>query len=218
MDAETAQLDALKKERSQMAADSETLQKRLETLAPKSPIAKLSGVIRDMPLMGFINPSEKVQQIVVSDVLTEMPPLRVTTIDRCTTCHINIAKKDFTAEKVIAYLEEQAATVAEDATARQARDDRRSAARERSRARCSGDAGVLARVDAEAHPRNIGKQAGRIGTLARSVGKDKPITVNYSGKLSRSLNTTQSSRRFAGRKQAGPVLLAVIQELGNALA
>ena len=47
----------------------------------------------------------------LDDVLTDMNfQKRVPTLDRCMTCHVNIAKKDFTEEKVLAYLEEQTAT------------------------------------------------------------------------------------------------------------
>src|SRR5439155_21157976 len=68
--------------------------------------------LRQMPLFPFPNPSERVQQVVLPDILTDMNSnMKVTTLDRCMTCHVNIAKKDFTEEKVLAYLEEQTATV-----------------------------------------------------------------------------------------------------------
>ena len=102
--------DDANKARNRLLADRDGLQKRLGQLAPQSWIAKVSGQIRAIPLMGFINPSERVQQVVLDDVLTDMNfQKRIPTLDRCMTCHVNIAKKDFTEEKVLAYLEEQSA-------------------------------------------------------------------------------------------------------------
>jgi len=106
----TAEIDRLTKEQKKLTGDVEMLRKRLNALQPPSLLAKLSAQIRAAPLMGFINPTEKVQQVVLPDVLTEMPPMKVAAIDRCMTCHVNIAKKDFTEEKVLAYLEEQLAS------------------------------------------------------------------------------------------------------------
>ena len=68
---------------------------------------KASGILRAAPLMQFMNPAEKVQQTVVADIQTDLGGFKkVETLDRCTTCHVNIANKDFTREKVQGYLEE----------------------------------------------------------------------------------------------------------------
>ncbi len=108
----TKDLDAANKARNKLLTDIDGLDKRLDQLAPQSIVAKLSGKLRAMPLMGFMNPSERVQQVVLEDVLTDMNfQKRIPTLDRCMTCHVNIAKKDFTEENVLAYLEEQAGTV-----------------------------------------------------------------------------------------------------------
>src|SRR5687767_7021618 len=107
----TKALDALKKERTKLAGDRELLQKKLAALQPDNIAAKLSAHIRATPLLQFVNPSERVQQIVLPDVQTDLGGFkRVESIDRCTTCHVNIGNKDFTEPKVLAYLEEQLAT------------------------------------------------------------------------------------------------------------
>jgi cytochrome c551/c552 len=100
----------LTKERTKLLEERDRLQKRRDALQPANLIAKASAAGRRIPLLQFVNPSEKVQQIVLPDVLSEMPPMKVAAIDRCTTCHININKKDFTVDKVVTFLEEQAAT------------------------------------------------------------------------------------------------------------
>ena len=47
-----------------MVADA--LKKKLDALQMSSPLAKLSNQIRETPLMQFINPATKVQQVVLS--------------------------------------------------------------------------------------------------------------------------------------------------------
>ncbi|HEY8668411.1 MAG TPA: hypothetical protein VIL86_17300, partial [Tepidisphaeraceae bacterium] len=107
----TGELARLKKQRSQQFGDAEALRKKLVALQPKGILAKLSDKIRSAPLFQFDNPVEKVQQAVLPEVRAELGGFKqVDTVDRCMTCHVNIEKKEFTREKVIAYLEEQAVT------------------------------------------------------------------------------------------------------------
>src|SRR5439155_11364538 len=91
--AETATFDELWKKRTKMEADVEGMRKKLATLEPQSFKARLSEKLRNAPLGDFLNPSEKPVQVVLPDVLTEMPPLKVATVDRCMTCHVNIQNK-----------------------------------------------------------------------------------------------------------------------------
>ncbi|HVT88720.1 MAG TPA: c-type cytochrome [Tepidisphaeraceae bacterium] len=117
LDQQTAQLDALKKERTKLGGDYDALQKRAVAIDPgrqggvNGIFGRVSRIVRDAPLMGFVNPAERVQQIVLPEVQTDVAFMKITTIDRCTTCHVNIGKKDYTEEKVLAYLEDQVATV-----------------------------------------------------------------------------------------------------------
>jgi cbb3-type cytochrome oxidase cytochrome c subunit len=105
-----AVITALKKERTKLAGDAEALKKKEESLEPTNPIARLSTAIRRAPLAQFMNPAEKVNQIVLPDVQTDVAFMKITTVDRCMTCHVNIANKEFSVEKVLGYLEEQTAT------------------------------------------------------------------------------------------------------------
>lgn len=102
-----AKFDAATKAKGKLTSDLELLQKRLESIAPQSFLAKVSNQVRAAPLMGFLNPSERVQQVVLTDVHTEMPPLKVPTVDRCVTCHINIANKEFSEPNILGFLEKQ---------------------------------------------------------------------------------------------------------------
>ncbi|HZN64928.1 MAG TPA: cytochrome c, partial [Tepidisphaeraceae bacterium] len=71
--------------------------------------ARLSQFIRGQPLLQFINPAEKVQQDVLQDVRTDVAFQKITTIDRCRTCHVNIDDEDFTQENILAFLEKKVA-------------------------------------------------------------------------------------------------------------
>ncbi len=50
---------------------------------------------RNMPMVDFINPSEKVIQVVVSDLSEDLNFLTVPRVDRCQTCHLAIDKPGF---------------------------------------------------------------------------------------------------------------------------
>lgn len=183
MDAQTAQLDDLKRQRTQLAGELETLQKRLQTLEPKSPLARFSESIRNAPLLDFINPSQRVQQVVLPDVLTDVAFMKIPTIDRCTTCHVNIAKKEYTPENIVAYLEEQVAT------SRRLDLPLQASGRPADPSATANNPGPVAAVEfwhnwARAlAPDLIRKNAARIGLIARTVGDGKPASVTYDGQI-----------------------------------
>ncbi len=106
----SADIETLTRQRNELAGDIELMRKKLLSLQPQGLLANLSRHLRQAPLMQFINPAEKVQQIVLPDILTDVSFLRITTIDRCVSCHVNISNRDFTEKNILAYLEEQVAT------------------------------------------------------------------------------------------------------------
>ncbi|HEY1628555.1 MAG TPA: c-type cytochrome, partial [Tepidisphaeraceae bacterium] len=181
LDDETAQITALRKERTAMATSIESMQKREASLAPQSLPAKLSSMIRNAPLMGFMNPSEKIQQIVLPDVQTDVSFMKITTVDRCITCHTNIANKDFTEAKVLGYLEEQTATIRKlnlpAAPSGKATDPSATAT----------NPGGVAAIEfwhnwaLKLAPDLVKKNATRLGAISRGIGKGKPVGVVYDG-------------------------------------
>ncbi|HMB95960.1 MAG TPA: hypothetical protein VKK61_07980, partial [Tepidisphaeraceae bacterium] len=181
LDVETAQMDAMKKERTAMALSIETMQKREESLAPQSIFAKASSMVRDAPLMGFMNPSEKIQQIILPDVQTDVAFMKITTIDRCITCHTNIAKKDFTEEKVIAYLEEQTAT------SRKLNLPEAATGKATDAAATASKPGAVAAVEfwhnwaLKLSPELVKKNNTRLAAVSRAIGKGKAVEVSYDG-------------------------------------
>lgn len=104
-------VDKLIKERKDLTDIVEALEKKEAALVPDNPLAFLSEKVRGAPLMQFINPSERVQQVVLPDIRMDVSFTRIDTIDRCATCHVHISDKRFTKEKVLGYLEEEAAAV-----------------------------------------------------------------------------------------------------------
>ena len=105
----TRDRDLLEKEKTRLLADRTALEKKRDALMPRRLDAKASMAMRRIPLMQFINPAEKVTQDVLPDIRTDVAFQKITTIDRCRTCHVNIEDKSFSEENVLAFLERGAA-------------------------------------------------------------------------------------------------------------
>jgi len=200
----------LKKELNQLTSDIEGMQKKRNQLEPEGVIAKTMQAIRRAPLMGFINPADKPQQVVLNDVLTPMNfEHNVATTDRCMTCHVNIAKKEFGEEKILAYLEEQVATargyVLPEKTTGKPTDP--------SATRAAPGAAALPEFwNAYAQkiaPVSLSKNKFRATTLAGTVGKGKPATVTYDGQA---LDTFKYDFAATGEEQRkeDAILVALI--------
>ncbi len=86
-----------------------SLADKLKKLDPQG-LAKLSDTIRNAPLLDWFNPSEKVQQVVVPDIRTDLNYLTVETIDRCSTCHVNIDNPAFEEHHLLLFAERQVAS------------------------------------------------------------------------------------------------------------
>ncbi|MFL2983840.1 MAG: hypothetical protein ACJZ12_05550 [Candidatus Neomarinimicrobiota bacterium] len=56
---------------------------------------KLGDVVRDLPIIDFLDPYYKVNQIVVADVKYDVNFASVPVVDRCTSCHLGIDNPDF---------------------------------------------------------------------------------------------------------------------------
>jgi hypothetical protein len=103
----TKPVDDLRKLVAKIGGDVELMRKKLAALQPDNYKAKFSSWARRRPLLQFVNPEDKVRELVLPDVLSDLSFTRVATTDRCATCHVNIDRKDFTEERVLGYLEEQ---------------------------------------------------------------------------------------------------------------
>ncbi|MEA1881931.1 MAG: c-type cytochrome [Candidatus Marinimicrobia bacterium] len=56
---------------------------------------KLANIIRDVPVLDFIDPYYDVKQVVIKDIEDDMIYMGVPKVDRCMTCHMGIDKKGF---------------------------------------------------------------------------------------------------------------------------
>jgi cytochrome c551/c552 len=140
--------------------------------------------------------------------------MKITTIDRCTTCHINIARKEFAEDKIVAYLEEQAAA------ARKIRLPETPGSRTALPQMTSAAPGASAlaefwhRWTQQLAPANIGKQTGRFNTIFSAVGKDKPVVLSYDGAAVEAFKYDPKLTGAELEKQ-DQILLAVIAALAQ---
>ena len=56
---------------------------------------KLGDIVRDLPILDFMDPYYKVRQTVVKDVLYDVNFTAMPAVDRCTSCHLGINDPDF---------------------------------------------------------------------------------------------------------------------------
>jgi len=57
---------------------------------------QVADVVRDLPILDFMDPYYKVNQVVVRDVKYDVNFAAVPKVDRCTSCHLGINNPDFT--------------------------------------------------------------------------------------------------------------------------
>src|SRR5262245_30927570 len=86
----TGQATALAKQIDDLQSEQTRLTKRLNVIAPN-----FKDKIRNAPLMDFMAPTLKVQQVILPNVVDDVNFTRVPKMDRCTTCHLAIDKKGY---------------------------------------------------------------------------------------------------------------------------
>jgi cytochrome c2 len=111
----TAEIAAFRKAEEEQKKDLENLDRERRALADK--LAKLQpgglGLVgekaRNAPLLDWFNPSEKIQQVIVPGVRTDLNFLTVETADACQTCHTNIDRPEFEEGELVRFLQRQVA-------------------------------------------------------------------------------------------------------------
>jgi cytochrome c2 len=81
----------LQKAREQMLSDYTRLNTRLNTLNPGAVIVSF----RNAPVFDFLNPSERIDQIILSNLYNDQPFKAIPRVDRCKTCHQGIDNKAY---------------------------------------------------------------------------------------------------------------------------
>ncbi len=74
-----------------MLTDYTRLQTRLSSLDPGLIVTSF----RNAPLMDFMNPSERINQILLTNLFYDHPFKQIPRVDRCTTCHLGIDQPAF---------------------------------------------------------------------------------------------------------------------------
>ena len=106
-DAARARLDVwqhrvtdLENEKKQMTANTELLNKQLANVS-----ANQRTLILNAPMLDFVNPTFKIDQVVLGDLFIDMNYMSVPRVDRCQTCHRAIDVPGFESKKEAARLE-----------------------------------------------------------------------------------------------------------------
>ena len=87
----TGQVAAIAKQIEEMTAEQNRLRKRLAVVAPSA----LKDYFRNAPLLDFMAPTIKIQQVILPNVVDDVNFIRVPKMDRCQTCHLAIDKKGY---------------------------------------------------------------------------------------------------------------------------
>jgi cytochrome c2 len=87
----TGQVAAIGKQIEEMTAEQTRLRKRIDVIAP----SVVKDYFRNAPLLDFMAPTIKVQQLILPNVVDDVNFIRVPKIDRCQTCHLSIDQKGY---------------------------------------------------------------------------------------------------------------------------
>src|SRR6266550_5435559 len=87
----TGQVATIQKQIDEMTAEQTRLGKRLDVIAP----SVVKDYFRNAPLLDFMAPTLKVQQVILPNVVDDVNFIRVPKMDRCQTCHLAIDKKGY---------------------------------------------------------------------------------------------------------------------------
>ena len=87
----TGQVATIAKQIEEMTTEQTRLRKRLDVIAP----SVVKDYFRNAPLLDFMAPTIKIQQIILPNVVDDVNFIRVPKIDRCQTCHLAIDAKGY---------------------------------------------------------------------------------------------------------------------------
>ena len=90
VDQYTKKIDELEKERSKLATKYDRLDRKASGIEPS-----FANTIRNLPMLDFLNPSIKIQQVVVNDQMEDLNFTTVPRVDRCMTCHVPIDQEGY---------------------------------------------------------------------------------------------------------------------------
>lgn len=92
VEAFTKKIEDLEKEKTKLTTNLDRLVRKRQNLA-----TSFAGIFRNLPLVDFIGPSIKIQQVVVDNIYEDLNFTRIPRVDRCMTCHVSIADEGYDA-------------------------------------------------------------------------------------------------------------------------
>ncbi|MGZ5442093.1 MAG: c-type cytochrome [Thermoanaerobaculia bacterium] len=90
-----ADIQKVEDRRKEITADIDLLNKQLRTVS----LTSANTMILNAPMLDFINPTLKIDQVVLNDLFIEMNYMSVPRVDRCQTCHRAIDRPGFESKK-----------------------------------------------------------------------------------------------------------------------
>jgi cytochrome c2 len=94
VDGYLAEITKIENRKKEITASVELLNKQLEAVSAKS-----KRMVLNMPMLDFINPTLKIDQVVLGDLFIDMNYMSVPRVDRCQTCHRAIDRPGFESKK-----------------------------------------------------------------------------------------------------------------------
>lgn len=91
-----AKIHEVEKKRDKLNEQIERLEKKKDRVDP----GDVTKVIRDAPLLDFMAPSLKIQQVVVDGVYNDLNFMRIPRVDRCMTCHMAYETKGYEGKEI----------------------------------------------------------------------------------------------------------------------
>ncbi|MBF88171.1 MAG: hypothetical protein CMG75_00665 [Candidatus Marinimicrobia bacterium] len=93
----TANVDESTRKLNSLESQIQLYARKLNTIDPNSMTIgnRVANAIRDLPVIDFLNPYLKINQIIIPDITDDMNFVQMPKVDRCTTCHLGIDKPGF---------------------------------------------------------------------------------------------------------------------------
>ncbi|HET7435765.1 MAG TPA: c-type cytochrome [Thermoanaerobaculia bacterium] len=88
------EINKLEAEKKDMTASINLLNKQLAQVSPNS-----NNILLNLPMLDFVNPTLKIDQVVLGDLFIDMNYMSVPRVDRCQTCHRAIDRPGFESKK-----------------------------------------------------------------------------------------------------------------------
>jgi len=90
-------IDEIKNSLTTLTRESSLLKRRLTKVDPEamSFANKIGNIVRDLPILDFIDPYYEVKQVVVNGLEEDLIFMGMPKVDRCMTCHVGIDKAGF---------------------------------------------------------------------------------------------------------------------------